>query len=145
MRQWLQRISDVCPPQGDEADLHTSASFDGHRPQVGEEDLRSIVKAEIDHLATKLQNAIPTSETLSALYDIVQHADADLGLRMFLRAVKAYSVPVSAEQHTRLLQLAEQLAYHFSVVHDGLNVRWPPIDPADRASTEHLAAGCPDE
>ncbi|MEV8530184.1 hypothetical protein AB0451_39975 [Streptomyces sp. NPDC052000] len=132
MRQWLQGISDVCPPHEEEADLPGAAGFDERGPQIGEEDLRGIVTAEIDYLVPKLQKAIPAPETLSALHDIVQHVDADLGLRMFLRTVKAYSVPVSAEQYDRLIQLAEQLAYHFSVVHESLNVRWPPIDPADR-------------
>ncbi|NEA60392.1 hypothetical protein G3I60_41080 [Streptomyces sp. SID13666] len=70
---------------------------------------------------------------VAALYDIVQHVDADLGLRLFLRTAKAYCVPVPADQYDRLLQLRDELAYHYSVIHQGLNVQWPPLDPGDRA------------
>ncbi|MFE9574489.1 hypothetical protein ACFYMW_39265 [Streptomyces sp. NPDC006692] len=132
IRDWLHLLSDVCPAESGQPDLTESAGLDGARPQISEEKLRGLVRVEIEELAPRLRRALPAAEMVSALYDIVEHVDAELGLRMVLRAVKAYSVPVPAAQYTRLLQLAKQLAYHLSVVHKGLNVQWPPIDPGDR-------------
>ncbi|MFK0180581.1 hypothetical protein ACIQVR_31950 [Streptomyces xanthochromogenes] len=135
IRDWLHRLADICPAGEEDVNLDESEGLDEIRPQISEEALRDLVTDEIAELTPRLQYALPTPDTVAALHAIVQHADAELGLRMFLRAVKAYSVPIPAEQHTRLLRLAEQLAYHFSVIHADLNVQWPRLDPGNRMLT----------
>lgn len=47
---------------------------------------------EIDHLMPRLQSSVPATEMVSALRDVVERVDADLGLRMFMRAVKARTI-----------------------------------------------------
>jgi hypothetical protein len=63
---------------------------------------------------------------------VVTQADADLGFRLFLRALKAFSVRVPKEQYDRFLGLGERLGYPVAVVRDGLDVDWPPIDTTRR-------------
>ncbi|MFF4584300.1 hypothetical protein [Streptomyces sp. NPDC001388] len=35
-------------------------------------------------------------------------------------------------RYAQLLELADRLTCHSAVIHEGLNVQWPPIDPSDR-------------
>ncbi|MFI9582801.1 hypothetical protein ACIHCQ_13355 [Streptomyces sp. NPDC052236] len=132
MRDWLHRVSEVCPQREEEPSPAEAAALEEARPRTSEEELRGLVMNEINHLMPRLRSSVPAPEMVSALRDVVERVDADLGLRMFTRAAKAYSVLVSAEQYGRLMQLADRLAYPSSVIHEGLNVRWPPIDPGDR-------------
>ncbi|MFJ1602294.1 hypothetical protein ACIOHS_02790 [Streptomyces sp. NPDC088253] len=60
-----------------------------------------------------------------ALERVVTEACADLGYRLFLRAVKAYFVPVPADGKTygRFVALGERFGYPYWVVREGLNDR----------------------
>ncbi|MFI9752298.1 hypothetical protein [Streptomyces collinus] len=130
-RDWLRRVADVCPAGEEEIPAGTSAP-DETRSAKSEQELRGLALEEIDHLTPRLHRSVPASDMVSALRDLVADVDADLGLRMFLRVLKAYSVPVPAARYERLLELADQLTHPSSVIHEGLNVQWPPLDPHDR-------------
>jgi hypothetical protein len=132
MRAWLRRVADVCPAPGAEP-----GGFDGGAPeQAGpvapEEELSRAVTAEIDLAAAGLERRVAVPGVVAALRRVVRDADADLGYRMFLRAAKAYSVPIEADRYDRLLEIGDRLAYPGSAVYEGLTVRWPPVDPGRR-------------
>ncbi|MEU6529518.1 hypothetical protein ABZ869_10055 [Streptomyces sp. NPDC046928] len=74
-------------------------------------------------------SSVPAS---SALARVTEEAGADLGFRLFLRALKAYCLPVEKDEHDRLVALGEEFGHPGPLVHDGLDVRWPPIDTARR-------------
>jgi len=131
MRDWLQRIMEVCPPREEESSTGSSA-LEETPSQMTDEVLRNLVMNEIEYLTPRLQRSVPVIDMVPALCDVVGSVDADLGLRMFMRVLKAYSVPVPAAQYERLVNLADQLAYPSSVIHESLNVQWPPLDPGDR-------------
>ncbi|MGW2561010.1 hypothetical protein ACWCXB_17535 [Streptomyces sp. NPDC001514] len=132
MRAWLRRISDVCPPRTRELNPVEAKVLDEVRPVVTEEELRETVAAEIDQAAAGLERAVAVTDIAAALRRIVHQVDADLGLRLFLRAAKAYSLPVGKDQYDRLLTIGDRLAYPAAAVYEDLNVRWPPIDPSRR-------------
>lgn len=137
LRAWLRRVSEVCPPDAPDRDPYEVKSLDEVRPTVAEEELRSAVAAEIESAgAAGLEDRAAVPGITAALLRIVREADADLGFRLFLRALKAYSVPLGAEQYGRLLGMGELLAYPPAAVHDGLEVRWPPLDPGRRDFAE---------
>lgn len=132
LRAWLRRVSDVCPPRTRELDPVQVKVLDEVRPVVTEEELRGIVLAEIDQAAAGLERAVAVPAIVPALRQVVNQVDADLGFRMFLRAAKAYSVPIGKDQYDRLLTMGERLAYPAAAVYEDLNVRWPPLDPGRR-------------
>lgn len=66
---------------------------------------------------------------------MVTPADADVGFRLFLRALKTHSVRVPKERYDRFLGLGERLGYPVAVVRDGLAVDWPPLDTAHRRTS----------
>ncbi|WP_328501963.1 hypothetical protein OG828_20545 [Streptomyces sp. NBC_00457] len=132
LRTWLRRLSDVCPPQTRELHASEAKALDEVRPVVTEEELRRSVAAEIDQAAAGLERAVAVPDIVPALRQVVNQLNADLGFRLFLRAAKAYSVPVGKDQYDRLLKIGERLAYPTAAVYDDLNVRWPPIDPSRR-------------
>ncbi|MEU6547140.1 hypothetical protein [Streptomyces sp. NPDC046859] len=68
----------------------------------------------------------------SALARVTEEADAGLGFRLFLRAIKVHSGPVGKEQYDRLTALGKQFGYPGPLVHDGLDVRWPALDTGRR-------------
>ncbi|MFJ2586772.1 hypothetical protein [Streptomyces sp. NPDC087538] len=132
IRCWLRRVAEVCPPFTQEREKAEAEVLDEARPTVPEEELRGTVAAEIESAAAALRRAVAVPDIVPALLRVVHEADADLGFRLFLRAAKAYSVPIGKEAYDRLLGIGELLAHPLVAVHDGLNVRWPPVDPGRR-------------
>ena len=124
MRAWLHQIAEVCPAH---APRRTEAG-----PVVPEEELSESVLAEIRSAASALTRAVPERDIVPALGKVVAQADADLGFRLFLRALKACPLPVDEDRYHRLLAIAERLSYPLTVVFEGLDVRWPPLDPGRR-------------
>ncbi|MFD9338317.1 hypothetical protein ACFWBF_28530 [Streptomyces sp. NPDC060028] len=131
-RAWLRRVAEVCPPRTSERNPYEVASLDAVRPTVPEGELRTTVSAEIEAAAAGLESSVAVPGIVPALLRVVHEADADLGFRLFLRAAKAYSVPVAKDQYDRLVAIGDLLAYPGVVVHEELHVRWPPIDPGRR-------------
>ncbi|MEU0659437.1 hypothetical protein [Streptomyces lavendulocolor] len=131
-RAWLRRLADVCPPRTPERNPYEMAALDKVRPSVPEEELRTTVSVEIEAAAAGLERCVAVPGIVPALSRTVHEADADLGFRLFLRALKAYSVPVAKEQYDRLVAIGELLAFPGAAVHEGLHVRWPPLDPGRR-------------
>ncbi|MET8740752.1 hypothetical protein [Streptomyces sp. NPDC004728] len=132
IRCWLRRVAEVCPPFTQEREKAEAEVLDEARPTVPEEELRGTVAAEIESAAAALRRAVAVPDIVPALLRVVREADADLGFRLFLRAAKAYSVPIGKEAYDRLLGIGELLAHPLVAVHDGLNVRRPPVDPGRR-------------
>ena len=132
VRAWLRRISDVCLPRVRERDPIEAMVLDAERPVAAEEELRATVAAEIDRAAAGLEKAVAVTGIVAALHQVVAQVDADLGLRMLLRAAKAYSVPIGMEQYDRLMTIGERLAYPAAAVYEDLNVSWAPIDSSRR-------------
>ncbi|WP_406501002.1 hypothetical protein OHA04_09670 [Streptomyces sp. NBC_01590] len=132
IRHWLRRVAEVCPPRTRERGQAEAEILDGARPTVSEEELREVVAAEIESAAAALRRAVAVPDIVPALLRVVREVDADLGFRLFLRAAKAYSVPIGKESYDRLLGIGELLAHPLIAVHDELNVRWPAIDPGRR-------------
>ncbi|WP_105973069.1 hypothetical protein [Streptomyces geranii] len=87
---------------------------------------------EIGSTADALTRAVPVPHFVPALEAVVTGADADLGLRLLLRVLKAHAVPVEKEQYDRLPALGDLLAHPGRAVFEGLHVRWPPLDPGRR-------------
>ncbi|MFF3842923.1 hypothetical protein [Streptomyces sp. NPDC001930] len=131
-RTWLDAVAELCPPRAPERDPYEARSLDASRPVVPEEELRTTVAAEIESAAAGLELRVAVPGIVPALLRVVREADADLGFRLFLRALKAYSVPVDADAYDRLLALGDGLAYPPAAVHEGLTVRWRPLDPGRR-------------
>ncbi|MDX2561508.1 hypothetical protein PV371_17830 [Streptomyces sp. TX20-6-3] len=141
-RTWLDAVAELCPPRAPERDPYEVRSLDAARPDVPEEELRKAVAAEIDSAAVGMELRVAVPGIVPALLRVVREADADLGFRLFLRALKAYSVPVDADAYDRLLALGDALAYPPAAVHDGLTVRWRPLDPG-RRDFAHRPFGLP--
>ncbi|KQX53167.1 MULTISPECIES: hypothetical protein [unclassified Streptomyces] len=131
-RVWLRRVSEVCPSLAPERDPYEVKTLDAARPRVPEEELREAVAAQIDSAAPGLARHVAVPGIGPALLRVVREADADLGFRMLLRTLKAYSVPVDEALYARLRSTGERLAYPLAAVQEDLNVRWPPIDPGRR-------------
>ncbi|MFK0230285.1 hypothetical protein ACIQUL_31445 [Streptomyces sp. NPDC090303] len=97
-------------------------------PEVGPE-LRAAVLAEIEIKAVPLTAATENDwpggvpGVVPALRRVVDEVDPDLGFRLFLRAMKAYSIPLTEAEYVCYHELGERLGYHELVVDDGsLNV-----------------------
>ncbi|WP_328941714.1 hypothetical protein OG259_08630 [Streptomyces sp. NBC_00250] len=131
-RAWLERVAELCPPRAPERDPYEARSLDEARPVVPEGELRTAVAAEIESAAAGLELRVAVPGIVPALLRVVRQSDADLGFRLFLRALKAYSVPVDADTYERLLALGDRLAHPRAAVHDELAVRWRPLDPGLR-------------
>ncbi|WP_435970398.1 hypothetical protein [Streptomyces sp. Qhu_M48] len=132
VRAWLRRVSEACPPRVLERDPYEERSLDEVRPTVAEDELREAVAAEIASNRAGLARAVAVPNAVPALLRVVREVDADLGLRLFLRVAKSYSVPLGKESYDRLTALGQRLAYPSDAVHEGLEVHWPPVDPGRR-------------
>ena len=130
MRAWLRTVSDLATDR-----LRQNKPSYAPPPvrPVRDEDLCREVVAEIRGPATELTDAAGLPDLVPGLERVVTLADTDLGFRLFLRALKVYSVRVPKEQYDRFLGLGERLGYPAAVIHDGLDVDWPPIDTTRRA------------
>lgn len=111
IRCWLRLLAEVCPPCTRERERAEAEFLDRVRPTVTEEELRGTVAAEIGSAASALRRAVAVPDIVPALLRVVREADADLGFRLFLRAAKAYSVPIGNEAYDRLLGIGELLAH----------------------------------
>ncbi|MDH6129245.1 hypothetical protein [Kitasatospora sp. GP82] len=129
IRTWLSRIADVCVSRIRQDD----PSFLPAAPTLGtgtDAGLQGSVLAEIRGVAPALTEAATTSIYTAPLPDVVlaleravTEVDADLGFRLFLRAMKAYFVPISEARYQRFLDLGERFGYHELVVDDpNLNI-----------------------
>ncbi|MEU6777298.1 hypothetical protein [Streptomyces sp. NPDC046759] len=127
-RAWLRLLAEVCPPCTPERSPATLRVLDESRPRISEEELRAAVRAELP------SQACPTvpRDVVRALRRIVDEVDADLGLRLLLRVLKASAVLVEKDRYDRLASLGDRLAYPGTAVFEGLAVRWPPLDPGRR-------------
>ncbi|MFD8740780.1 hypothetical protein ACFV06_38510 [Streptomyces sp. NPDC059618] len=136
VRGWLHRLAEHRPGlRHERAPGHWLAP-----PDITEEELREAVAAEIRASAGPLDRAATGSDPAAlssgaiaeSLEAIARESDADLGLRLLLRVLKAYDVPVGKEQYDRLMALDTALGWPGPLVYDGLDVLWPPIDTARR-------------
>ncbi|MFD8733686.1 hypothetical protein ACFV06_02085 [Streptomyces sp. NPDC059618] len=128
-RTWLRRIEEAWLArvrQDDPAFVPLPP-----RPVVDEE-LRQAVLQVIRRVAEPLRLAseqppygVPATGLVPALERVVTEACADLGYRLFLRAVKAYFVPVPADgaTHEGFVALGERFGYPYWLVREGLNDR----------------------
>ncbi|MCX4971327.1 hypothetical protein [Streptomyces sp. NBC_00620] len=127
-RAWLNRIADVCVARIRLDD--PSFVLPAAPEPVGDQGVRAAVLEEIRGVSPALTKAAATSLYAPALPDVVPALEravaevgADLAFRLFLRAMKAYFVPIGEARHSRFLLLGERLGYHEFVVDDGcLNV-----------------------
>jgi len=129
VRTWLRAVSDIATNR-----LRQNKRSYAPPPvqPVRDEDLCREIVDEIRALAAELTAAAGLSGLVPALEQVAGRTDADLGFRLFLRALKANSVQVSKERYDTFLRLGERLGYPAAVVRDGLSVDWPPIDTARR-------------
>jgi hypothetical protein len=131
-RAWLEEISELST----ERLRKDVRSYAPPPVQPGrDEELRRSVAAEIRVLAPALDRADAPSDLAACLEQVVSRADADLGFRLFLRVLKVRSVRIEKEVYDRFLGLGERFGLPAAVVHDGLNVRWPPVDTTRRDAT----------
>ncbi|MFJ5263847.1 hypothetical protein ACIQAC_25635 [Streptomyces sp. NPDC088387] len=122
---WLHTVAELCPPYDPLERTETEQA-------VPEEELAAAVLAEIRSATPGLTGAGAGRDVVRSLERVVSEADADLSLRLLLRALKACAVPVEEVRYRRLLALGDRLAYPHTAVFEGLAVRWPPLDPGRR-------------
>ncbi|WP_406072130.1 hypothetical protein OG372_36235 [Streptomyces sp. NBC_01020] len=122
-RGWMRRIELVWTTSARRLD----AAFVPPPPHpVTDAGLRSAVLDQIRPVADELEQAAAKHSVpgvVPALQQVVGEACADLGYRLFLRAMKAYSVEVSEERCEMFLALGERFGYPEFLVDDNLNVR----------------------
>ncbi|MFE7516804.1 hypothetical protein ACFU8I_37095 [Streptomyces sp. NPDC057540] len=123
-REWLEQVSAVSTARLRQR--KRSYTPPPVRP-VRDEGLCEGVAAEIRATAPALVRASALPELVDALERVVTGADGDLGTRLFLRALKTHSVSVPYERYRRLQSLGEQFGFPPAVVHDGLDIIWPPV------------------
>jgi hypothetical protein len=131
-RTWLNRIADVCVARIQQND--PSFVLPAALESVGDQGVRAAVLEEIRGVEPALTEAAVTSLYAPALPDVVPALEqavaevgADLAFRLFLRAMKAYFVPISEARHGRLHLLGERLGYHEFVVDDGCLNIWDDL------------------
>ncbi|MFC7862841.1 hypothetical protein ACFU5B_03370 [Streptomyces murinus] len=128
-RAWLTELSEVAA--GRLRRNKRSYVPPAVRP-VRDAGLGRLVVAEIRGLGAVLDRAQGVPGLAAGLEQIVVRADVDLGYRLFLRVLKVSRPRIEKERYDRLLALAEPLGYPLAVVHDGLDVCWPPVDTRRR-------------
>ncbi|MFD5411566.1 hypothetical protein [Streptomyces nojiriensis] len=128
-RAWLERISEVST-----ARLRQNKGSWTPPPvrPVRDSRLCQAVVAELRVTAPTLADASPLPKLVECLEQVVTGADADLGMRLLLRALKAHSVPVPYGQYRRLVALGWQFGFPPGAVHDGLTITWPPVSATSR-------------
>ncbi|MFJ5288174.1 hypothetical protein [Streptomyces sp. NPDC088348] len=88
--------------------------------------LRTAVLDQIRPVADEPERAAAKRSVpgvVPALKQVVGEACADLGYRLFLRAMKAYSVEISEERCETFVALGERFGYPEFLADDNLNVR----------------------
>ncbi|MGW1070591.1 hypothetical protein ACWD4F_39580 [Streptomyces aureus] len=128
-RTWLRRIEEAWLARVRQDD----PAFVPPPPQpVVDEELRRAVIQVIHSVEEPLRLAserppygVPATGLVPALERVVTEACADLGYRLFLRAVKTYfvSVPANGVTYDRFVALGERFGYPYWLVREGLNDR----------------------
>ncbi len=119
-RVWLRRIADICTGRIRRDD--PSFSPGTATPGV-DEATKEAVRAEVRSVGPTLEQRTahhsyhPLADVVPALEQAVD-IDADLAFRLLLRAVKAYSVPISEARYGRYLALGDELCLGEDVVDD---------------------------
>ncbi|MFD8598160.1 hypothetical protein ACFV1L_24450 [Kitasatospora sp. NPDC059646] len=131
IRAWLERIAEACLPfTGQDLPPELGMQDEDLRP-----DLQAAVLAELTGVSAALTEkaitssyAPPLPTVVPALEAAIPVIGADLGFRLFLRAMKAYFVPIGPARMARFDEIGERLGYHLFVVDDGcLNV-WSDLN-----------------
>ncbi|MFJ5288173.1 hypothetical protein [Streptomyces sp. NPDC088348] len=137
-RTWLRKVLETCGPGKPRGKIRVCAGIPPkHQHVVNNALLSGVVLGEIHFIADDLAHQMLTVDhgvpgIVPALEQVVAQTESDLGFRLFLRALKAYSVQVGEEQYDRLMELGERFGFPAPLVHDGLNVYWPPLPLARR-------------
>ncbi|KUN85243.1 hypothetical protein AQJ66_13865 [Streptomyces bungoensis] len=121
---WLRRAEETWLARVREDD----PAFEPPPPRpVADDELRRAVLEALHPVAERLSRAVedppfgtPVSGLVPALERVVTECCADLGYRLFLRAMKAYHVPAD---RPGLVALGERFGYPEWVVPEGLNDR----------------------
>lgn len=124
LRTWLTRLADLYPAR--RRKRRQVYWPERPHPELAEEEVREDVITEI-RASTSLPTTVP-----EALEDIAREADADLGFRLLLRILKAWTVPVAKDQYDRLMEIDAKLGCPGPLVYDGLDIQWLPLDPTRR-------------
>lgn len=136
-RDWLRRVDDTCaarPPRKIPGRRPAPSSWWGAwRPAA--DAVRDDVVAEIRSCREQPAGPLSSPDALSALAEVAARVDPDLGFRLFLRALKAYSVRIDKERYDRFQALGERFGYRCALIDVGLDIAWPPIDTARRDTT----------
>ena len=135
---WLTRLAELYPSRARKRPQVYWPS--PPHPEFAEEELREGVVAEIRAAAPELRRALAhsgaggalPSTVPEALEAIAGQADGETGLRLFLRILKVWAVPVGKEQYDRLMELTSEVGYPGPLVYDGLDIQWLPLDPTRR-------------
>ncbi|MFF7811587.1 hypothetical protein ACFZCF_06675 [Streptomyces sp. NPDC007945] len=120
-RAWLREIVRLVTERYGAGEL---SDLRGGGPGAGLA-MRDAVLAEIEVMAAPLAAATESDRygavrgVVPALRRVVTEVDPDLGFRLFLRALKAYGVPITESRYVRYHELGEHLGYHELVVDDG--------------------------
>ncbi|MGW5778308.1 hypothetical protein [Streptomyces sp. NPDC003863] len=121
-RAWLREIVESVTTRYDAGEL-SALRGDGVPDPAPE--LKADVLSEIEAIAAPLAAATEGDRygavrgVVPALRRVVADVDPDLGFRFFLRALKAYGVPITESRYIRYHELGEHLGYHELVVDDG--------------------------
>jgi hypothetical protein len=122
VRQWLSRITDVCVVRLREI----APDFTAGTTAPAATDLRDAVLRELRDIAPALTEAVHDSpwfgadispwfvlsdEAVPVLEQVVTQVDPDLGFRLLLRTVRAYSVPLTDERLGRYMALGREFGY----------------------------------
>lgn len=121
-REWMARIEQTWTASVREAD----ATFVRPAPQpVTDGDLRRRVLDQIDAVADGLDRAATDGSVhglVPALEQVATGACADLGFRLFLRAMKEYFVAIDENRCEAFTALGERFGYPEFLVDDNLNL-----------------------
>ncbi|MET8408225.1 hypothetical protein ABZV34_08990 [Streptomyces sp. NPDC005195] len=135
-RDWLRRVDGICaarPPRRAPGRRPAPSALWGHRPPPADE-VRDDVVAEIRFCRERSAGALPSPDTLGALEEVAARVP-ELGFRLLLRVLQVHSVRIEKEWYDRLQALAERFSHSAALVRSGLDIVWPPIDPARRDTT----------
>ncbi|MFF3332174.1 hypothetical protein ACFYWX_21860 [Streptomyces sp. NPDC002888] len=140
VRDWLRRIDETCAGRTPRKELgRRPGPYHGFwRPQP-EGEMRNRAVAEIRRSGAAL------GRVAAPLERVAGDVNADLGYRLYLRAMKASSVPVDLDQYDRYQDLGCRFGHPLRLGHDGLRVLWPRFDATDvvRPRMEGVFIGLP--
>ncbi|MDC0772665.1 contact-dependent growth inhibition system immunity protein [Streptomyces sp. HD] len=122
VRQWLERIAEVCRERLRETAPDYRPGPAPVRADLADEVLRELRDLEAEFASRTIQphwQGVPGADAARALEQVVALADPDLGFRLFLRVLLALWMPLTKEQYGRYQALGERLGYgefHVSLV-----------------------------